>query len=246
MEKKITIEELADIENPCLVPWSYMKGDDISRYCEACDLNVHNLSALNSNEIDVFVETHRGQNVCINVNYDERGAVKTDTRPAFVRWSLKAIRKCGHVALVAFFALLSFVAPVWAQKSSGTAKNQQPPAAQSPEWSTALESFRAGRIDDAITRFRSLSIKDTTGKSNYYLGLCLQSQKKYVEAKVQFVMAESRAGTDLQLKKNAQQAGLQVVQAMAKPDPTVVREPACNTKRGKIAMPERNDSTNKK
>jgi predicted Fe-S protein YdhL (DUF1289 family) len=38
------------IEKPCPVKWESMVGDEKRRYCEHCQLHVHNLSAMTANE----------------------------------------------------------------------------------------------------------------------------------------------------------------------------------------------------
>ncbi|MDI1312133.1 hypothetical protein [Prosthecobacter sp.] len=38
------------IENPCPVKWESMVGDEKRRYCEHCQLHVHNLSAMTAAE----------------------------------------------------------------------------------------------------------------------------------------------------------------------------------------------------
>ncbi len=39
------------IASPCPADWSAMRGDERTRYCEACGLHVHNVAAMTSPEI---------------------------------------------------------------------------------------------------------------------------------------------------------------------------------------------------
>ncbi len=231
MEQNRTIDDFA-IDVPCPIPWSSMKGNNNVRYCKVCDLNVHNLSSMTENEVNAFLESN-SDGVCVNLFRRPDGTIVTDRCPPALR-VVQEKAKLWYAASVAFLSLLLVSGPSSAQKAESIPP--KPPPASSPEWDAALASFRAGRVDEAVTRFRNLSVKDTSGQSNYYLGLCLHGQQKYVEAKIQFAMAESRA-TDLQLKKNAQIAGRQAVQAMARPYPSVHRDPAPTdmSQAGKVA-----------
>ena len=45
-----TALDVIDIPRPCSQPWDTMKGDERRRFCEACGLHVHNLSAMTAQE----------------------------------------------------------------------------------------------------------------------------------------------------------------------------------------------------
>lgn len=53
------------IDKPCEREWSPMRGDEKQRFCDHCQLNVHNLSAMSEAEQrELFA--NRGQRMCIS------------------------------------------------------------------------------------------------------------------------------------------------------------------------------------
>jgi hypothetical protein len=72
---KIPLEVLK-IEDPCLVDWGEMRGDERTRFCHGCRKQVHNLSAMSRDEAERLVCQSAG-NLCIRMTFDSVGAVVT-------------------------------------------------------------------------------------------------------------------------------------------------------------------------
>ena len=54
------------IASPCRVSWDSMEGDDITRFCGLCHLNVYNLSAINSKAAEEFLQSRvSSERVCV-------------------------------------------------------------------------------------------------------------------------------------------------------------------------------------
>lgn len=55
---KLTLLERAQVASPCSMRWEDMHGDDKVRRCEACSLNVHNLSNMTAAEAEALLALH--------------------------------------------------------------------------------------------------------------------------------------------------------------------------------------------
>ena len=63
MRLPILLEQIR-IDSPCEMPWDAMHGDDRSRFCEKCNLHVHNLSAMTSDAAERLVG-ERTDRICV-------------------------------------------------------------------------------------------------------------------------------------------------------------------------------------
>ena len=69
------------IEKPCPANWDEMKGDEKRRFCEHCQLHVHNLSAMTQAEQQALV-TSAGDRKCVTY-ISETGTKVVDSRSWF-------------------------------------------------------------------------------------------------------------------------------------------------------------------
>ena len=63
MRQPISLEQIR-IDSPCQMPWDEMHGDRRERFCEKCQLPVHNLSAMTSDAAEKLVGERR-ERVCV-------------------------------------------------------------------------------------------------------------------------------------------------------------------------------------
>lgn len=80
------------IQNACPKKWGELVGSDAKRYCDACDLHVHNSEALTRVEAEALVR-EADERVCMRIVSDETGApVFRDSRASLARraanWAL--------------------------------------------------------------------------------------------------------------------------------------------------------------
>lgn len=68
------------VASPCKRDWNKMTGDDRSRYCSDCKLNVYNLSAMSQAELDDMVKQKEGR-VCVRFFSRPDGTVLTRDCP---------------------------------------------------------------------------------------------------------------------------------------------------------------------
>lgn len=73
--------------NPCDVPWSSMEGDERSRFCGQCKLNVYNIAQMSSKEAANLIRSSEDR-ICLRLYRRSDGTVLTDNCPR----ALKRIR----------------------------------------------------------------------------------------------------------------------------------------------------------
>lgn len=105
------------IENPCKVDWNSMTGDEKTRFCGQCKLNVHNISEMEDEEIRELFKTSSDSNskqLCLRMYKRPDGTVVRRNCQFKVRQLKKALHRsvASIVGLTAWFTLAQ---PVLAQ-----------------------------------------------------------------------------------------------------------------------------------
>ena len=86
----------ARVASPCSADWTAMRGDDRTRYCDACALRVHDLSAYTADEAEAFLEgatTTRNGRICVRLWRRTDGTVLTRDCPEGVRDAARQARR---------------------------------------------------------------------------------------------------------------------------------------------------------
>jgi hypothetical protein len=91
------------IVDPCPLSWNGMEGGDRRRFCEQCQLHVHNLSEMNDRERKTLLTT--GGHVCVTYFVDAAGHMITRARHHWLSGFLLRTR-------TAAFALLASILPL--------------------------------------------------------------------------------------------------------------------------------------
>lgn len=104
---KIQLDQIR-IASPCTASWDQMAGDDRSRFCGQCQLNVYNLSAMTQSEAQRLIEEKEGR-VCVRLHKRFDGTVIVRDCPV----GLAAVRRrtvwlVGRVAAGLALALGGF------------------------------------------------------------------------------------------------------------------------------------------
>lgn len=87
MRSEIRLLETVSIETPCHADWDGMTpvdGDRV-RHCDACRLNVHNLSAMSRKEGEALLTAYEGQRLCVQYAQKPDGSIQTDEVPRALR-----------------------------------------------------------------------------------------------------------------------------------------------------------------
>ncbi len=104
--------ELIQIASPCTANWEEMKGDERTRHCGQCKLDVFNISAMTRDEATAFLAERTGR-TCVRMFKRADGTVITRDCPVglaalrarFVRLTLATVAlflTCAATALTAF------------------------------------------------------------------------------------------------------------------------------------------------
>jgi hypothetical protein len=92
------------IASPCPADWEKMIGDERTRHCSKCNLNVYNLSAMTERQAMQLVAANEGQRLCLRLYRRTDGTVMTRDCP----WSVRAVaRKFSRLASAALTVFMS-------------------------------------------------------------------------------------------------------------------------------------------
>src|ERR1041385_8716776 len=128
------------VPSPCTADWNSMRGNDQVRFCDHCQLHVHNVSQMTRAQAELLVARSNGK-LCVRYVGDPNGSVITiDRAPKLYSLS----RRVSRFAAGAFTAALSVSSAV-AQTSTTQADNANQPAATQVFSTSSI----AGTITDA-------------------------------------------------------------------------------------------------
>ncbi|MEZ5962544.1 MAG: hypothetical protein R3F56_01745 [Planctomycetota bacterium] len=98
------------VASPCPAEWNQMTGDAKRRFCQQCQLHVHDLSAMTRAEAEAVLRDAGGARVCVRFFRRHDGTVLTRDCPVGLRQRLRRARRRATAAVsAAFAALLSAV-----------------------------------------------------------------------------------------------------------------------------------------
>src|ERR1041385_2964046 len=113
------------VPSPCTADWNSMRGNDQVRFCDHCQLHVHNVSQMTRAQAELLVARSNGK-LCVRYVRDPNGSVITiDRAPKLYSLS----RRVSRFAAGAFTAALSVSSAVAQTSSTPQADNANPPAA---------------------------------------------------------------------------------------------------------------------
>jgi carboxypeptidase family protein len=117
---RVDLDRIA-VASPCPMNWSDMIGDERVRFCNQCNLNVYNISAMTKLEAESFIANAEGR-ICARLYRRADGTVLTQNCPV----GLRAVRKkVSRAAATAFSALISLFggSAIFAQQQPKNEKN---------------------------------------------------------------------------------------------------------------------------
>jgi hypothetical protein len=131
------------IPSPCDADWNSMKGNDQVRFCEHCDLSVHNLSQMTRTQAQRLINRSNGR-LCVRYYRNSDGG--PITRPVAQKLHLIG-RRASRLAAGAFTATLSITSAV-AQTERFPADISNRPLASQPAVLSDATATIVGRISD--------------------------------------------------------------------------------------------------
>jgi len=100
------------VASPCPASWDDMTGDERTRACGLCKLNVYNLSAMTANEVETLITGSKGR-LCIRLYRRADGTVITQDCPVGIRALQKRVTR---IAVAAFASVLGLFSIGFGQK----------------------------------------------------------------------------------------------------------------------------------
>lgn len=120
MERKPCVNDISlhlldrvQIATRCNANWEDMRGDDVSRHCDQCNLDVFDLSAMSRVDAEAFLQERMGKGrVCARIYRRADGRILTRDCPVgLARVRARAIQ--AVVRMAAMVALLAGAAVLW-------------------------------------------------------------------------------------------------------------------------------------
>lgn len=103
----ISLQQLR-IASPCTASWEDMEGDDRSRFCEQCKLNVYNFAEMTQGEIEQLILRKEGR-VCARLFRRRDGTVLVRDCPiGFAAIRRRAVWMVGKIAALITIAIGGF------------------------------------------------------------------------------------------------------------------------------------------
>ncbi len=143
------------VTSPCLADWDQMTGNDQIRFCEHCNLKVHNISELTYSRAARLVARSQGR-LCLRYYRDSQGAAITKQATGKMH---QIGRRASRLAAGAFSATLSLCTAV--AQSSERLQSNSSYSAQALTDKLAFASSIVGTITDpngAVIAGASVSI----------------------------------------------------------------------------------------
>ena len=133
------------VPSPCTADWNSMTGNDQVRFCEHCDLQVHNLSQMTRSEAQRLISRSNGR-LCVRYHRDLKG----HPRVLPIRRRLRRIgRRTSQLAAGAFTATLSVTSAVADSSHSRQSENHNVSAVVTQmDGALSLGSSIVGTIKD--------------------------------------------------------------------------------------------------
>lgn len=104
-DQKFDINSLR-IASPCSVGWENMTGNERTRHCELCSLNVYNVSELTTIQVERLIQAREGR-LCIRMYRRSDGTVLTRDCPVGLRAVQKRVARFAGATLATVLGLFS-------------------------------------------------------------------------------------------------------------------------------------------
>lgn len=105
INQPISLVQRVQIASPCTADWNSMAGDDRSRFCGQCKLNVYNLSAMTAEEGEQLIREKEGK-LCARIYRRADGTILTRDCPV----GLRAVRHRVTMLAARIAAMVLFAA----------------------------------------------------------------------------------------------------------------------------------------
>lgn len=98
--------DTVSVASPCTASWDDMAGTNQVRFCQQCQKNVYNLSAMNRRQAQALIHQREGR-LCVRFYRRADGTVLTDDCPVGLRAVRRRLALVAGCATAAFFAVIN-------------------------------------------------------------------------------------------------------------------------------------------
>jgi hypothetical protein len=103
---RLQVLQSVRIASPCPMKWEDMRGDDLTRRCDRCDLNVHNIGAMSTEQIEQLAQRRTTERVCITLWKRADGTIMTRDCPVGLAAArARVARALGRIAAAVALAI---------------------------------------------------------------------------------------------------------------------------------------------
>ena len=128
---------------PCSANWDDMDGDERSRHCRECKLNVYNLSGMSRAEAEALIKEKEG-NLCVRFYQRADGTILTDNCPVGLRAIRNRLAWVSAGLAAGFFIAASGALAAWGKVSGQdvhAAEPNEPPAQPPPPGAAPIQAL---------------------------------------------------------------------------------------------------------
>ncbi len=159
--------ETIQIASPCSAEWSEMVGDDRVRFCNSCEKNVYNLSAMLAEDADRLLTERAGKDLCVRFFQRADGTMMTSDCPVGVTRNRRkkialAVAGAGALAFGALASLRETQGGLQRSAMVEIAVVAAPPPAMTA--STAIVTALPPQPSGPVTMGTALAVVETQGK----------------------------------------------------------------------------------
>lgn len=139
------------IATPCSADWNQMVGDDKSRHCAQCRLQVHDLSAMTRDEAIAFLRAVGRGRACVRLFRRADGRVLTKDCPVGLRSKLRRARARLAALWLALWAVPSSCSGSASGSSNDPERGYVMGRMAAPDLTTQTPSLTAEPAKDSVT-----------------------------------------------------------------------------------------------
>ncbi len=156
----LSILDRIEIASPCHASWEKMAGDDRSRFCGECRLNVYNIAAMTRSEAEALILEKEGH-LCARIFRRADGTVLTRDCPVGIR-ALRRRAAAGLARVGAACAMmLGVLLTLAGARGAGLRARQMKPFSTICEWVSPAPPTVTGAVAGGL---RYIPPPPTTGK----------------------------------------------------------------------------------
>lgn len=188
----------AEIASPCPMKWEDMEGDDKTRFCQKCQLNVYNTIVMSDEEVlDLVLLAATGQRVCASIFKRVDGTVITRDCPVGVSLWKERLQERARRAAAIVAGALSFLVSAAVSAAPIKCKTTQQ---SKPLFHATVKADAPGRVGENPKPARAVDNRVLgtyiTGQTSGYMAVSPITEDTLKFGEDSLTQAEKKSGKD--------------------------------------------------